>query len=314
MRDRLGFKYLRTAVNSGSALSPEVYDLFHALGVSLRNVYGFTEVGIVAATRGERRFGTVGRLLSSPLGAAPLEVRIQEAEIQVKGGVIFDGYYGKPDAMAARLTPDGWMRSGDAGYFEEDGYLVYLDRLDDLRKLATGQTIAPQFIETRLRLSPYLRDAVVIGDDTRHFVGALIDIDIDLVGKWAEQRQISFSAHADLSQKPEVIDLVRAEIERINSTLPGHCRILRFVNLFKSFDADEGELTRSRKIRRGFVEQKYRSLIDGLYGDAPTVDSAVEVRLQDGRSRMIEAKVRVCRLTLAGDSPVASLRGGAAPL
>ncbi len=296
MRDRLGFKYLRTAVNSGSALSPEVYDLFHALGVSLRNVYGFTEVGIVAATRGERRFGTVGKPLESTLGSTPLEIRIQDSEIQVRGGVILGGYYGKPQALPTRMTEDGWMRSGDAGYFEEDGYLVYLDRMDDLRQLSNGESFAPQFIETRIRLSPYLRDAVVFGDKTRDAVGALIDIDIDLVGKWAEERRISFSTHADLSQKPEVLSLVREELTRINATLPAHCRIAQFINLFKSFDADEGELTRSRKIRRTFVEQKYKSLIDAVYGDQDRVACAVEVKFQDGRSRTIEATVTVGRL------------------
>jgi long-chain acyl-CoA synthetase len=297
MRDRLGFKYLRTAVNSGSALSPEVFDLFHALGVSLRNVYGFTEVGIVAATRGERRFGTVGKPLESRLGTTPLETRIENSEIQVRGGVIFDGYYGKPDATAARSTPDGWMRSGDAGYFEDDGYLVYLDRLDDLRRLSSGETIAPQFIEARIRLSPYVRDVVIIGDASRDYVGALIDIDIDLVGKWAEERQISFSVHADLSQKAEVLALVRSELERINETLPAHCRVVRFINLFKSFDADEGELTRSRKIRRTVVEQKYKTLIDAIYGDREIVSSSVEVKFQDGRSRTMQADVTVCSMS-----------------
>ena len=296
MRDRLGFKYLRTAVNSGSVLSPEVFDLFHALGVSLRNVYGFTEVGIVAATRGERQFGTVGKPLASRLGTTPLEIRIENSEIQVRGGVISQGYYGKADEMESRKTVDGWMRSGDAGYFDDNGYLVYLDRLDDLRRLSSGQTIAPQFIETRMRLSPYIRDAIAIGDASRDFVGAMIDIDIDLVGKWAEERQISFSAHADLSQKKEVLDLVRAELERINTTLPEHCRVSSFVNLFKSFDADEGELTRSRKIRRTFVEQKYATLIDAIYSGRAVVSCSVEVKFQDGRSRVIQADVAVCSL------------------
>ena len=293
VRDRLGFKFLRTAVNSGSVLSPEVFDLFHALGVSLRNVYGFTEVGIVAATRGERQFGTVGKPLESRLGSTPLEIRIEDSEIQVRGGVASDGYYGQADAMQSRKTKDGWMRSGDAGYFGENGYLVYLDRLEDLRQLSTGQTIAPQFIETRMRLSPYIRDAVAVGDPSRDFVGAMIDIDIDLVGKWAEERQISFAAHADLSQKHEVLALVGSEIERINKTLPEHCRVARFVNLFKAFDADEGELTRSRKIRRAYVEKKYATLIDAIYSEQEIVPCSVEVKFQDGRSRLMEADVSV---------------------
>jgi long-chain acyl-CoA synthetase len=212
--------------------------------------------------------------------------------------VIFDGYWGDPGAMVARMTSDGWTRSGDAGYFDANGHLVYLDRLDDLRQLASGETIAPQFIETRLRLSPYIRDAVIVGDATRDYVTALIDIDADLVGKWAEERQIAFSAHADLSQKAEVVALVKAELERINRSLPEHCRVARFVNLFKSFDADEGELTRSRKIRRTFVEQKYGVLIDAMYRGAGGVRSAIEIALQDGRRRTVEADVTVCTIAL----------------
>ena len=296
MRDRLGFTYLRTAVNSGSVLSPEVFDLFHALRVSLRNVYGFTEVGIVTATRGELRFDTVGRPLRSSLATEPLQIRIQDSEIQVRGGVSTIGYYGQPQLLREKQTADGWMRSGDAGYFDDQGYLVYLDRLEDLRQLANGQTIAPQFIETRLRLSPYIRDAVVVGDAARAFVCAMVDIDVDLVGKWAEERQLSFTAHADLSQKPQVVELIRGEIMRTNATLPEHARVVKFVNLFKSFDADEGELTRSRKVRRGFVESKYAALIEGIYGGAHVVPCSVEVKLQDGRKRVVQSDVTVCAL------------------
>jgi long-chain acyl-CoA synthetase len=293
MRDRLGFSYLRTAVNSGGALSPEVFDLFHALGVSLRNVYGFTEIGIVAATLGERRFDTVGRLLQSPLGSTPLELRIAENEIQVRGGVIFDGYYGKPQITAERRTPDGWIRSGDAGYFATGGYLVYLDRLDDLSSLSSGETVAPQFIETRVRLSPYIRDVIVVGDPSRDFVGALIDIDVEMVGRWAEVRQITFAAQADLSQREEVYHLIESELDRINRSLPDHCRVVRFANLYKALDADEGELTRSRKLRRSVVAQKYGDLVNALYSMQPSVCCSIEAKFQDGRSRILSADIRL---------------------
>jgi len=299
MRDRLGFTYLRTAVNSGSLLSPEVFKLFHALGVRLRNAYGFTEVGIITATLEDHQSATVGRPLRSAYGSEPLRIRIQDSEIQVRGGVPTAGYYRQPQLMPQRMTEDGWMRSGDAGLINEEGSLVYLDRLEDLRRLSTGEVIAPQFIETRLRLSPYIRDAMVIGDANRAFVGAMIDIDADLVGKWAEERQISFTAHADLSQKQEVVELIRSEIHRINQSLPSHCRVAKFVNLFKSFDADEGELTRSRKIKRNVVEAKYAILIEGIYAGQPVVPCSVEVKLQDGRSRMITSQVTVCALAAA---------------
>jgi len=293
LRDRLGFTYLRTAVNSGGALSPEVFNLFHALGVDLRNVYGFTEIGIITATQDERRFDTVGRPLASTLGDRPLEMRIAEGEIQVRGGVVFDGYYGKPQATAERMTADGWVRSGDAGYLDAQGCLVYLDRLDDLRQLAGGETFAPQFVETRIRLSPYVRDVIVVGDSAHSYIGALIDIDVETVGRWAEERQIAFATHADLSQRREVYELVEGELRRVNAMLPAHSRVHRFVNLYKPLDADEGELTRSRKLRRSVVGQKYGDFVAALYGAASPVDCAVEVRYQDGRTRRLTAPVHI---------------------
>lgn len=292
VRDRLGFSNLHTAVNSGSSLSPEVYAFFQALGVSLRNVYGFTEIGIVTATRGDRST-TAGRLLASRYGAAPLEVRIDAHEIQVRGGVIFDGYYGRPDLLAARRTPDGWMRSGDAGFFDDGGDLVYLDRLDDLRRLADGSTFAPQFVEARVRLSPYIRDAMVVGDAARPYAAALVDIDVELVGRWAEERRISFVQHADLSQHPEVYRLVESELDIVNASLPERSRIVRFANLFKPLDADEGELTRSRKLRRNVVEAKYGTLVEALYQPAPQVGCSIEARFRDGRTRILTAEVRI---------------------
>jgi long-chain acyl-CoA synthetase len=303
MRDRLGFTYLKAAVNSGGALSPEVFDIFHALGVSLRNVYGFTEIGIVAATRGERRFDTVGKLLQSRLGETPLQLRIEKNEIQVRGGVIFDGYFGKSDVTRERHTADGWVRSGDAGYFDEQGYLVYLDRLDDLTRLSSGQTVAPQFIETRVRLSPYIRDVIVIGDVSRDFVGALIDIDSEMVGRWAENRQITFASQADLSQRTEVYRLIESELGRVNAGLPEHCRVVRFANLFKAFDADEGELTRSRKLRRSAVAVKYGGLVNALYGSEAVVACSIEAKFQDGRTRVLTADVRIWPVEGAGLMP-----------
>lgn len=304
MRDRLGFTYLRTAVNSGSVLSPEVFGLFHALGVSLRNVYGFTEIGIVTATRDQRRFDTVGKILKSPYGGSPLEIRISDNEIQVRGGVVFDGYYGKPEITAARYTSDGWVRSGDAGYFDEDGNLVYLDRLDDLRQLSNGHTIAPQFIETRIRLSPYVQDVIAIGDETRDFVGALVDIDMEMVGRWAEERKIPFTGLADLSQRDEVYRLIESELVRVNAGLPEQSRVARFVNLFKSFDADEGELTRSRKLRRSVVESKYRDLVAGLDGHARSVECSIEIKYRDGRTRMMTAEAKIWDVGTADPRPM----------
>lgn len=292
LRDRLGFIYLRTAVNSGSTLSPEVFAFFHALGVSLRNVYGFTEIGIVTATTDADPNDTVGKVLVSNHGTKPLELRISNDEVQVRGGVIFKGYFNNPESLSERLTADGWVRSGDAGRIDAQGRLVYLDRLDDLRKLRSGETIAPQFIETRVRLSPYIRDVIVVGEG-RDAVAALIDIDMDMVGQWAEGRRISFTSQVDLSQHADVYALIEEELKRINATLPESSRITRFINLFKPFDADEGELTRSRKLRRSVVEKKYAELIEGIYSNNATVRASVEMKYQDGRSRILNSEVNV---------------------
>jgi len=292
VRDRLGFSNLRTAVNSGSTLSPEVFEFFHALGVSVRNVYGFTEIGIVAATADDDPKDSVGKLLTSPYGAEPIQVRIQDDEIQVRGGVVFGGYFNRPDAVAEQMTPDGWIRSGDAGRFDEAGHLFYLDRMDDLRKLGTGETVAPQYIETRIRLSPYIRDVIVVGEG-REAVAALVDIDMELLGRWAEERQISYTSQVELSQHPEVYALIESELVMVNATLPAVSRVARFLNLFKPFDADEGELTRSRKLRRAVIEKKYADLIDGLYSDADTVAASVEIKYQDGRTRILQGDITV---------------------
>lgn len=296
LRDRLGFVNLKAAVNSGAVLSPEIFERFDALGVSIRNVYGFTEVGIVSATRGERRFDSVGRPLESPLAGEPLEIRIQDDEIRIRGGVIFDGYFQRPDLTAEKTTPGGWFRSGDAGYFDDDGYLVYLDRLSDLRRLATGESFAPQYLETRLRLSPYIRDAMVVGDETREAVTALIDIDYDNVSRWAEEGALEFGTHADLSQIAEVRELIAEEVADVNESLPDASRIRAFVNLFKPLDPDEGELTRSRKIKRDVVESRYERLIAGLYDGSTEIDADIEIVLQDGRKRRVSATVILHRL------------------
>lgn len=185
------------------------------------------------------------------------------------------------------------MRSGDAGYLDEQQCLVYLDRVEDLRQLAGGETFAPQFIETRVRLSPFIRDVIVVGDGERSFIGALIDIDVETVGRWAEERKIAFATHADLSQRREVYALIESELHRINAMLPGHSLVKRFVNLYKPLDADEGELTRSRKLRRSVVARKYGDLVNALYGETSPVDCSIEVKYQDGRSRVLTSPVHI---------------------
>jgi len=293
VRDQFGFIRSSVAVSGGTAMAPDVFRLFHAMGVPLRNLYGCSEFGLIAGHRGERYdLETVGPLLDvDPAFGAPLESRIEDnGELLLRGGTGFLGYWGKPDKTAA-IQRDGWYVSGDAVRKTKRGELVYLDRVEHLVKLASGHPYPPQFIETRLRFSPFIKDVMVLGDATRPWVGALINIDMAVTSRWAEERRIAFSTFTDLSQRPEVLQLVQGEIRRINQLLPESSQVVRFANFPKELDPDEGELTRTRKLRREFLEVRYRALIDGLYAGATDVACDIAVTYQDGRQGVLHATV-----------------------
>ncbi len=293
VRDQFGFIRSSVAVSGGTAMAPDVFRLFHAMGVPLRNIYGCSEFGLIAGHRGERYdLETVGPLLDvDPAFGAPLESRIEDnGELLLRGGTGFLGYWGKPDKTAT-IQRDGWYVSGDAVRKTERGELVYLDRVEHLVKLASGHPYPPQFIETRLRFSPFIKDVMVLGEATRPWVGALINIDMAVTSRWAEERRIAFSTFTDLSQRPEVRQLVQGEIRRINQLLPESSRVVRFANFPKELDPDEGELTRTRKLRREFLEVRYRALIDGLYAGAADIACEIAVTYQDGRQGVLRATV-----------------------
>ena len=295
VRDQFGFLRSRVAVSGGTAMAPDVFRLFHALGVPLRNIYGCSEFGLIAGHRGTcYDLETVGPLLDvDPAFGAPLEARIEpDGELLLRGGTGFLGYWHRPEKTAA-LDRDGWFATGDAVRLTERGELVFLDRIEHLVRLASGHPYPPQFIETRLRFSPFIKDVMVLGDATRPWVGALVNIDMEVVSRWAEERRIAFSTFTDLSQRPEIRALVRAEIARINALLPAGSRLVRFANFPKELDPDEGELTRTRKLRREFLEQRYRMLIDGLYAGLDEVDCEIAVTYQDGRQGVLRATVAV---------------------
>ena len=293
VRDQFGFIRSSVAVSGGTAMAPDVFRLFHAMGVPLRNIYGCSEFGLIAGHRGKRYdLETVGPLLDvDPAFGAPLESRIEDnGELLLRGGTGFLGYWGKPDKTAT-IQRDGWYVSGDAVRKTERGELVYLDRVEHLVKLASGHPYPPQFIETRLRFSPFIKDVMVLGEATRPWVGALINIDMAVTSRWAEERRIAFSTFTDLSQRPEVRQLVQGEIRRINQLLPESSRVVRFANFPKELDPDEGELTRTRKLRREFLEVRYRALIDGLYAGAADIACEIAVTYQDGRQGVLRATV-----------------------
>ncbi len=295
LRDQLGLTRARIALSGGSTMAPDVFRLFHAIGVPLRNLYGSTETGILTIHQGDRYdLETVGRSVQAhPEAGAKLEWKVSETgELLVRGGSFFRGYYRKPEKTAERIV-DGWYQTGDAVSVTEAGELVFLERIEDLRRLRTGERFPPQFIETRLRFSPFIKDIMILGDEQCDYIGALINIDMGVVSRWAEDRNIGFSTFTDLSQKPEVAALVREEIARVNGFLPEHARVRRFANFPKELDPDEGELTRTRKLRREFLAERYGALIAGLYAGEKTIAFEIPVTYQDGRQGTLAARVHV---------------------
>ncbi|MEW5772795.1 MAG: AMP-binding protein [Thermodesulfobacteriota bacterium] len=288
LRDRLGFTNLRSASTGGAALGPDTFRFFHAMGVNLKQIYGQTEIaGISCIHRdGAIDFDTVGEPI------AQTEIMISgEGEILSRSPAVFLGYYKNEKATAETIT-DGWLRSGDAGYFKDNGQLVVIDRLKDVMHLADGVRFSPQFMENKLKFSPYVREAVVLGQG-RDRITAIVCIDGEIVGRWAESKLITYTTYQDLAAKPEVYDLLAGEVRRINATLPEETRVSRFTLLFKELDADDGELTRTRKVRRQVVGERYGAVIDALYSAAVQVEVRACILYQDGRSREMCGTLRI---------------------
>lgn len=295
LRDKLGLTRVKVALCGGSTMAPDVFRLFHAMGVPLRNIYGTTEVGILSVHQGERYdLESVGRWLTShPDAGAALEWKISPTgELLVRGGSFFRGYHNKPEKTAERLE-DGWYRTGDAVSLSDAGELVFLERVDDMRKLNSGLSFPPQYIETRLRFSPFIKDVMILGDEARQYIGALVNIDMGVVSRWAEDRGIGFSTFTDLSQKPEVAELIRDEVAHVNRFLPEHASVRRFANFPKELDPDEGELTRTRKLRREFLQDRYAGLIEALYASASSAALDIPITYQDGRRGRLAATVMI---------------------
>ncbi|HVR28207.1 MAG TPA: long-chain fatty acid--CoA ligase [Thermoanaerobaculia bacterium] len=288
IKDKLGLRRLKRAYTGGAALGPDIFRFFHALGVNLKQIYGQTEVsGISVLHRdGDIKFQTVG------LPVPGAEIRIDEnGEILTRSPAVFVGYYNNPEATEETLE-EGWLHSGDAGYLDQDGHLIVIDRAKDVMTLHDGTRFSPQFIENKLKFSPYVREAVVFGGDWP-FVTAMITIDFANAGKWAEKKQLPYTTFTDLSQKPEIYGLVREHVERMNEDLPEAARIRRFLLLHKELDADDAELTRTRKVRRSFVAERYRPLVDALYGGRESVPVETVISYQDGRTATTRTELKI---------------------
>lgn len=297
IRDQLGLSNIRSAYTAGSALSPDAMRFFHALGINLKQIYGSTEVagGATVHRDGDIKFASVGQ----PVPGVDMRVS-EKGEIQIAGATVFQGYFKDPEATAEAIVVDEdgsqWFCTGDAGHIDEDGHVIYLDRVKDMITLANGESFSPQFIEGRLKFNPYVRDVMAIGDPTRDFVTALIIIDFENVGHWAENRRIGYTTFVDLSQKPEVYALIRDAVQMVNRSLPPAGRVRRFVLMHKEFDADEAEMTRTRKLRRGFLSERYADIVEAMYTDQEAVHVRAQVRYRDGREGVVETDVRIMSL------------------
>lgn len=294
--NQIGLLRLRRAYTGGAALGPELFTFYQALGVNLKQIYGQTEiVGIAYMHRdGDVRPDTVGKPLPGT------ECRISaEGEILSRSASVTPGYYKLPE-KTAELLEGGWLHSGDAGYIDADGHLVVIDRISDVMHNMNGEMFSPMFLENRLKFSPYIKEAVIFGDK-KEFVAALINVDPIVVGKWAEDRGISFSTYMDLSLQPQVAELIRGAVSEINSNREkAHFKIKRFALLYKLLDMDDGELTKTGKIRRKFVREKYQDLYEALYDEGIT-EKKVEAfyQYQDGQTAKVDTTIRF--YTMEGD-------------
>jgi long-chain acyl-CoA synthetase len=291
LRDHLGFRRTRYAYTGGAPLGPEVFLFFRAIGINLKQVYGQTEItGVSCVQRdGDIKLGTVGKPFPNT------EVRLTETgEVITRSPSVFLGYHKNPEATAATIR-DGWLYSGDAAIFDGDGHLIVIDRAKDVTHLADGEKFAPQYIENKLKFSPSIKEAVAVGQD-QPYVAAMINIDMENVGKWAERRQIAYTTYADLAQKPAVYDLIGQEVDRVNRDLPEGIRIHKYVLLHKELDPDDEEVTRTRKVRRGFVAKKYGDIIAALYSEATSVAVTAVITYQDGRQATVQTELAIRRV------------------
>ena len=291
--DNLGMRKVRVAYTAGEAIGPELFEFFRSLGINLKQLYGMTESSALVSIQkdGDIDPETVGTPVSG------VEIRISEnGEVVYKSPGNFVGYYKNPEATEETLE-DGWVYSGDAGYLTEEGHLKIIDRAKDVSKLTDGTIFAPKYIENKLKFSPYIKEAVAHGKGM-DYVAIFIDVDYGAVGNWAERRHIAYTSYTDLAQKPEVYDLIYEAVKRVNKSLSQDpqlkgAQIRRYLLLHKELDPDDGEITRTRKVRRKFVAEKYGNLIDALYSDKDSINVDAKITYEDGRTTMIKANLRI---------------------
>ena len=294
LKNTLGMSRVRVAYTAGEAVGPEIFNFYRALGINMKQLYGQTEASVFVTVQPDRdvRLDTVGK----PLPRVELKIA-ENGEVLFRSPGVFREYYRNPQATAETRTADGWVHSGDAGYLDERGHLHIIDRAKDVGRLRDGTLFAPKFIENKLKFFPHITEAVAIGDG-REFVTALINIDLTAVGNWAERNNVAYASYQELAGDPRVYDLVAREVESVNADLAADpklagAQVRRFLVLHKALDADDGELTRTRKVRRGFIAERYQPLIAAMYDGAPRARVRTEVTFEDGRKGVIEGDVAI---------------------
>ncbi len=307
LKDRLGFSHLRSAATGGAALGPDTFKFFLSMGVPLRQIYGQTELAgaytIHAAD--DVDYDSVG----VPFEGSDIRIDNPDengvGEIVARNPGMFSGYFKNDEATRESVDAEGWMSTGDAGYFKkENRHLVVIDRISDIAVTERGARFSPQFIENKLKFSPFIAEAVVLGHE-QPFLTAMICIRFDIVAKWAEKRGIAFTNYINLSAQDKVYSRIQHEVETVNATLPEAHRVRKFLLLYKQLDADDGELTRTRKVRRGVIREVYSNIISGLYSNTESIPVDTVITFQDGTTSRVQTSLRVVELTNVKNEKVA---------
>jgi long-chain acyl-CoA synthetase len=298
LRNNLGFSRVRVGYTAGEAIGPDLFTFYRSIGINLKQLYGSTETAVFVCLQpdDQAKADTVGIPISG------VEIKVAEnGEILVRSGGLLKGYYKNPTATAEVLTADGWYHTSDAGFLDAQGHLKIIDRVKDVGRIAGGANdgamFAPKYVENKLKFFPYIKEAVAYGDG-RERVCAMINIDFDAVGNWAERRNLPYAGYTDLAQKPEVYDLIKDCVEKVNADLAADSmlagsQVSRFLVLHKELDADDGELTRTNKVRRGFIAEKYQVLVDALYGGKSEQYIETQVKFEDGRTGSVSATLKI---------------------
>jgi len=300
LKNVLGLSRVRLAYTAGEAIGPDIFDFYRALGINIKQLYGSTEASVFITTQpnGEVRPDTVGK------PSTGVEVRIEDnGEVMFKSPGVFLGYYKNDEATQETKNEDGWVHTGDAGFFDAEGHLKIIDRAKDVGKLNDGSMFAPKYLENKLKFFPFIKEAVTFGDQ-RDYVSAFINIDLEAVGNWAERRNLAYSGYTDLAGQEEIYELIQDCVEKVNIDLStdehlSGSQIQRYLILHKELDADDGELTRTRKVRRKFVAEKYEDLIEALYSDKTNIPVEAKVTFEDGRTGLIKADLKISNVKTA---------------